>query len=49
MNMMYKRGKGRKIYKNSGFGSFGCIGLVLGFPFYLLVLILNRIFRNSSH
>jgi len=43
---MYKRGKGNKIYRNSGFGSFGCIGWLLFLPFYLIAYVLVGIYKK---
>lgn len=48
--MIYKRGKGASVYRNSGFRNYRClIGLIL-FPFQILLIALKTIIQSrKSH
>ncbi len=49
--MYYKRGKGARYYRNSGFRSYGCLSSLLPFPFQILFIalgtVLHRIYKKQ--
>lgn len=41
--MYYKRGKGARYYKNSGFRIYGCFASLLLFPFQILWIAIGTV------
>lgn len=44
--MYYRRGKGARIYRNSGFRNFGCMGSIFLLPFILIGSIIRTIINR---
>ena len=41
--MYYKRGKGAKIYRSSGFKNYGCFASLLFFPLQVIAIAIGTI------
>ncbi len=44
--MYYKRGKGAKVYRSSGFKSYGCLISLLIFPIQILSIAISTIINS---
>ena len=46
--MIYKRGKGASVYRNSGFKNYGClVGLFL-LPFQIMAIAIKEIIKSRK-
>lgn len=46
--MYYKRGKGAKVYRNSGFRNYGCLVGLLLLPFQILWIAARTVMQEIS-
>jgi len=46
--MYYKRGKGARYYRNSGFRSYGCLMSLILFPLQIIFVALKTIIQRIS-
>ncbi|MFH1543233.1 MAG: hypothetical protein ABIE03_01740 [Patescibacteria group bacterium] len=45
--MIYKKGKGARVYYNTGFRNYGCLISLLILPIQLIILVLMKMIRRS--